>query len=596
MLPPQAAAVEHPTSNPYEVRPTPDGTLGFQIVPLPQGLVAESDVMIPMPDGVKLAANIHRPAKDGKFPVIVVLTPYGKDQAPPVYKPDGSFPPNTYFPFVFRTYAHGADLGHMKVSMLTGWEGPDPAFWVKNDYVVVVVDQRGGFKSGGKFAPLGLPGYEQTGDDAYQIIEWAAAQEWSNGNVGMTGVSALCINQYYAAGHDPAPPHLKAIIPWEGFTDVYRDALFWGGIPETNFNRSLGPWKAGVGKMPAEQAARVWVEAMDPVASQKIRSGSPHLERINIPTLLCASWSDKGLHTLGSFEAFNVIPAKDKWLYVHGGKKWERYYGEDALAYQKKFFDHYLKGIENGWTSTPRVRLEVRETRDEYTVRNENEFPLARTQYKKLFLDARDGSLKDQPAPVAKVSYNSTQGGNAVFGITFNQDTELTGYMKLKLWVAAESANDMDLFVVARKFAGPCDVDTPTCQALEAVTGKDQIAKGNEIHFRGQNGEHNDAMARGQMRVSQRELDSKTSTAYKPMQKFVGEKKLKPGEIVPVEILLLPSSTFFRKGESLSVVIQGYAPVDQALLYYDWLVNQGRHIIYTGGKYDSYLQVPVIPR
>ena len=99
------------------------------------------------------------------------------------------------------------------------------------------------------------------------------------------------------------------------------------------------------------------------------------------------------------------------------------------------------------------------------------------------------------------------------------------------------------------------------------------------------------------MRVSQRELDAKLSTPWQPVQKFRGEKKLKAGEIVPVEIALLPSSTLFRKGESLRLYIQGYAPVaGHPLLYYDWLINKGRHVIYTGGAYDSYLQIPVIPK
>jgi len=110
------------------------------------------------------------------------------------------------------------------------------------------------------------------------------------------------------------------------------------------------------------------------------------------------------------------------------------------------------------------------------------------------------------------------------------------------------------------------------------------------------NGHHSDMAARGQMRVSQRELDETLSTPWLPVQKFQGEKKLKPGEIVPVEIAILPSSTFFRKGESLRLYIQGHCPVaDHPLLYYDWLINKGDHIIYTGGSYDSYLQIPVIP-
>lgn len=430
----------------------------------------------------------------------------------------------------------------------------------------------------------------------FYLIEWAAGQPWSNGNVGMTGVSALASHQYYAASHQPVPPALKAIIPWESQTDRYRDITFWGGIPETNFSRSLGPFKANVEKMPPAQAAKAWAAAMDPVANQNLLQGAPRLDLITIPTLICASWSDKGLHTRGTFEAFRRIPSKEKWLFTHGGKKWERYYSEAGLAYQKRFFDRYLKGMNNGWEETPRVRLEVRETRDEYVVRHEKEWPLARTQYKKLYLDSQMTSLSAQPVKEGRVAYHSTWGGSATFGITFDEDTEVTGYMKVKLWVAAEDADDMDLFVTVRKFAGPCDADSPVCQALQEVTGKTQPARGNEIQFRGMNGHYADMAARGQMRVSQRELDDGLSTEYQPVQKFKGERKLKPGEIVPVEIAILPSSTSFRKGESLSLTIQGYAPVDHPLLFYDWLINKGRHIIYTGEKYDSYLQVPVIPK
>ncbi len=543
-----------------------------------------------MPDGVRLACNIFRPDKPGRFPVVVSMTPYGKDQTPPAFKPDGSPIPSAYTPFVYRVHSHGADLGHMKISMLTPWEGPDPAFWVPNDYAVMIVDQRGGFKSEGK-----PPSPVQGGDDLFNLIEWAATREWSNGSVGTIGVSALANNQYYAASHEPAPPHLKAIIPWESQSDRYRDAMFWGGIPETNFTRSLGPFKATLQKLPPDQAAKAWVADMDPTANQKMLQAAPVLERITIPTLICASWSDKGLHTRGTFEVYRKISSKDKWLYTHGGRKWERFYSEDGLNYQKKFFDHYLKGMENGWQNTPRVRLEIRETRDEYTVRPEKEFPLARTQYKKLYLDARESSLSLQSVKEGKAVYHSTQGGDASFGITFDEDTELTGYMKIKLWVAAEDADDMDLFVTVKKFAGPCDADTPLCRSLEEVFGKGRIARGNEVQFRGMNGHYADMAARGQMRVSQRELDEKLSTAWQPVQKFQGEKKLKPGEIVPVEIALLPSSTLFRKGESLRLFIQGYSPVHNPLLFYDWLINKGRHIIYTGGQYDSYLQVPVIP-
>jgi predicted acyl esterase len=229
--------------------------------------------------------------------------------------------------------------------------------------------------------------------------------------------------------------------------------------------------------------------------------------------------------------------------------------------------------MNNGWQDTPRVRLEVWETRDEYAVRFEKEFPLARTQYTKLYLDARNGSLSPQSVNQGKVVYNPTQGGEASFAMTFDKDTELSGYIKVKLWVSAKDADDMDLFVAVKKF----DV------------------QGNEVQFRGMNGFGGDMVAKGQMRVSQRELDDNLSTPWQPVQKFHGEKKLTPGEMVPVEIALLPSSTLFRKGESLRLYIQGRHPVIQPLLFYTSLVNKGEHTIYAGGKNDSYVQVPIIP-
>jgi len=526
---------------------------GPEIIPLPEGLKVEKDVMVTMPDGVKLACNVARPDRPGKFPVVMAMTPYRKDE-----------PPTECFATAMAFW-QGWEWGRMKVSMLAPFEAPDPAFWVSQGYVTVIIDCRGTGKSQGENGFLS----SMQMDDFARMIEWAGTREWSNGNVGLLGVSYLAFSQWYMASRRPLLPHLKAIIPWEGVTDWYRDCMFWGGIPEKTFNEGLLKGIYGLKNLPPDEVF------FDPVRNQDMIRMWPKLELITVPALICASWSDKGLHTRGSFEAYRRISSKEKWLYTHGGKKWERFYSEDALNYQKKFFDHYLKGVENGWQDTPRVRLEVRETRDEYAVRFENEFPLARTQYKKLYLNAHDGSLSpDEAGKEGKVVYNSTQGGAACFAITFGEDTELTGYMKAKLWVSAKDSDDMDLFVGVRKFD----------------------AKGNEVQFRGMNGWRGCVAARGQMRVSQRALDETLSTPWQPVQKFEGEKKLTPGEIVPVEIALLPSSTLFRKGESLRLYIQGHDLVDNPNIGYSLLINKGGHVIYTGGKYDSYLQVPKIPR
>jgi putative CocE/NonD family hydrolase len=262
LSPAVSLAINHLTSQPYETRPSPDGKLAYQIIPTPP-MTIEKDVMVTMPDGKKLACNVYRPNIAGQFPVILAMTPYGKDLAPPTFNLDGSVKPGSYAPYIQRVYDHGLDLGHMMISLLTTWEGPDPAFWVPNNYVVIIVDRRGGFKSEGT-----PPSSTGQGDDIYWMIEWAAIQPWSNGNVGMVGVSALAGNQYYTASHQPPSNHLKAIIPWESSSDGYRDSGFWGGIPETNFTKQA--LKAAVQALPPVQAAQTWKAGIDPVANQSI--------------------------------------------------------------------------------------------------------------------------------------------------------------------------------------------------------------------------------------------------------------------------------------------------------------------------------------
>ncbi|MBW1667063.1 MAG: CocE/NonD family hydrolase [Deltaproteobacteria bacterium] len=534
-----------------------EATFEIDIFALPGGIIAEKDVFIEMRDGIKLAVNVFRPDKPGKFPIIIsFIGPYGKDISP-----------HAYSVFRYEYFVElGLTIGKLRISEATPFEGPDPAFWVPNDYVVIHVDTRGFFKSEGERQVLS----EAEMLDYYEVIEWAGTQEWSNGNVGLSGVSYLAWAQWYAASTEP--PHLKAIIPWEGVSDFYRDWHFPGGIPESKF---YPEWK----KRNVEQTKDADLTVMlDPVLNQKEIKGNPQLEKITVPALICASWSDHGLHTRGAFEAFKRIFSQDKWLYTHGRRKWEEYYSDEGLEYQKKFFDHFLKGVDSGIMDTPRVRLEVREALNEYTVRYENEWPIARTEYKKLYLDTQTGTLNfDEVPKEGKASYDSAN-GKLEFDMTFDQDTEISGHMKLKLWVSAEEADDMDLLIGVKK------LDT----------------EGNEVHFFGtaMSAYIKGMVSRGWLRLSQRELDKKRSTLWQPVLKHQGEQKLKPGEIVSAEIEILPSSTLFRKGETLRLVIQGKDLVEgdpTGWLGYTHLVNEGVHSIYTGGEYDSHLLIPVIP-
>jgi predicted acyl esterase len=171
-----------------------------------------------------------------------------------------------------------------------------------------------------------------------------------------------------------------------------------------------------------------------------------------------------------------------------------------------------------------------------------------------------------------------------VFTHRFDQDTELTGYMKLKLFVSAEAADDLDLFVGIRKLD----------------------RRGRELHFPDFNHIEHGMVARGWLRVSHRELDAQRSTPWQPWLKHQRALKLAPGEIVAVEIEIWPSSTVFRRGETLQLTVQGGSftytasnplPVKHGRICtgHSDTINRGRHIIHAGGTYDSHLLVPVVP-
>lgn len=524
-------------------------------------VIIAKDVGIETRDGVRLSANIYRPDTVVSVPVIMSFTAYHKDETPYQY-PD----------YLRRQASENYDMGQIRVSMWTPWEGPDPAYWVDQGYAVILVDSRGFGLSQGVAGVLS----QQDRLDFHDAINWAGSQAWSTGDVGLTGVSYLAIAQWIAAGN--APPALKAIMPWEGQSDNFREVLFHGGIPETEFTNF---WltrirsKANKTSLPPHRIMRFAGQRpmlMKRVAARAAPSGIV-LGEITVPALICASWSDHGMHTRGSFEGFKHIASQQKWLYTHGQPKWDVYYSDEALAVQTAFFDHFLKGEANGFDIRPPIRLEVRGTRTEYTVRHETTWPLASTIATPWFLDAGDGGLhataRREPA---NLGYDAKTGGVS-FSHRFDQETELTGNMKLKLWVEADGARDMDIFVAIKKF----DAD------------------GHEVTFYGKAGHTQSPVALGWLRVSQRELDYERSTPLQPVLAHERSLKLRPGDIVPVEIEILPSSTRFLPGETLQVAVQGRDHFEHHALGHKNTVNRGRHLIHTGGEYDSHLLVPVIP-
>jgi uncharacterized protein len=513
-----------------------------------------------MRDGVRLSANVFRSVDAGiRAPVILSITPYGKDAMP---DRSGMF---------FMRLA-GVRFGHLDCSHWTGFEAPDPVFWTAAEYVVVQADVRGMHKSEGHAGVL----TDQDAQDYYDLIEWAGSQPWSSGAVGLLGVSYLCMSQWRVAALEP--PSLRAMVPWEGVTDLLREFGYQDGVPETGFLNTWWRMRMKRGRNRQFAFAEDFLKERDarPLDDEWWAEKRPRLEAIKAPALVCVSWSDHGLHTRGSFQGFERIASTEKWLFTHGRRKWETFYSYEARALQLQFFDHYLKRASNGWFETPRVRLEVRRSRNDYSVRFENQWPLPSVNYRPLYLDAKTSRMSLQPPhQESSTSYRpkaKNRDGRASFLFTFDASTELTGSMTLKLWVSCSEGDDLDLFAVLRKFD----------------------SRGREVHFFGYNGYANDGVAKGWLRASHRELDPLLTRPGRPWHTHRTVQPVEVGEIVPLEIEVLVSSTLFEAGSSLRVDVLGQDAARYPAFRHRRTVNSGRHQIFTGGCFDSHLLAPFV--
>jgi predicted acyl esterase len=526
------------------------------VYPLPENILVQHDFRMKRDDGIEISMNIYRPDTKKKVPVIIAFTSYGKDMKPVQFL--------TYMRGDIQRRA-GGNLGDMTVSSEALWEGPDPGFWVPNGYAVITVDARGTGKSTGKKNPFS----KKTARDFASVVEWASEQPWSTGKVGTTGTSYLGIIQWHVAAL--RPKGLVAVNVWEGLTDTMRDLAFAGGIPETSFTPW---WMTGKPKDPnAEPQFGLTDYPKIPSTKDIADFEFPpvNVGNINVPVLVAGSWSCQGLHTRGTFEAYKQLKT-EKFLYTHGAEEWTVSNSEASREYKKHFFDYYLKGDKSAKTKLMTVRLEVRKGDDEHYAREEKSWPLESTNYKRFHLDSYEGALSEKKLTVNSITqYAATDlNDQATFRYTFDEDTEIVGYSKLKLWVSTTHGNDMDLFVAIKKI--------------------DEDGKVKEFWNFSQ---LTDVATRGWLRVSLRKLDKELASDIQPVLSLDEYEPIKAREIVPVEIEILPFAVLFEKGSTLVLVIKGSDISHSANNQHMRLVNQGYHKIYSGKNYDSYLMLPI---
>lgn len=542
---------------------------GYKVAPqfkaLPIDIIFEKDIAVQLRDGVTIYVDVFRPAGVENVPVLLAWSPYGKGQGT-------SMSVMGVFGLV--------GLSNGIVSGLEKFEGPDPAYWCEHGYAICNPDPRGCVDSDGDSVLWD----RQEGRDCHDLIEWLGTQAWSNGKVGMSGTSYLAVSQYFAAAEQPK--HLAAINPWEGVSDVYRDLVLRGGMPDTGFAGLLRDGSF-FGK---NQKEDILAEAERyPLMNELWENKIPDFDRINVPAFVVASYSNT-LHTAGTFRAWRRMGSQNKWLRIHNGQEWPDYYDDANVEDQRRFFDRYLKGDNNGWEKTPRVRYGVHSFNagDQVNIAADA-FPPADVTSTKYYLDGMKRTLATSaPADATIAAYNVDVNPDAVsFIARFEQAAVMVGYPKAHLWVEATDADDMDLFVQIQKLDA---YGTP----LQQFTALNQNARIHDLT------DHGATVLRykgsdGRLRVSARHLDEKLSTVDVPAHSFDRVEKLAPGQIVDIEIDLLPIGWSFQAGEQLRFVVSSrnlMGTIMPGIREYTG-ANRGQHVIHTGGAHASYLQLPI---
>lgn len=517
------------------------------------GMVIDRDVEITTRSGRSVMADIYRPATDEPAAVLIAWSPYGKHNPAPI---------GLIYP---RSGVRPEHIGE-----LTTFEAPDPDYWIPHGYAIVVADIPGTWNARG---PATYVSPEEA-EDFYDLIEWAGVSPWSNGRVGLSGVSYLTVSQWRVA--ELEPPHLAAINPWEGWTDTYREVARHGGIPERSFWPYIWDrWGAARGEiedLEREDAEHPWFDEF-------WQTKAAHLERVTVPAWVVGSWSDQGLHSRGTLEGFRRISSARKWLDIHGRKKWAEYYLPENVERQRQFFDRFLKDEDNGWEDRPPVIYEVRERYYRGEQRTSAAWPLPETDYRPFHLDT-DGSLQAAPPDTTgHVEYDGRGSGlrehRATFQHTFSERTVIAGHAWATLEVSAPDAEDMDLFL------GLFKVDR----------------EGHVVGFPYYAQFEDGPLAVGWLRVSHRELDERRSLPYLPVLRHRRPLAMEDDGPTEVTVEILPSGTVFEAGESLVLVIQGRDIMDYPPSVYarhPETVNDGRHRVHVGGSRPSRLVLPVV--
>jgi uncharacterized protein len=523
--------------------------------PLPPEIKLEENVYVSMRDKIKIAVDVYRPAVEGRYPALISMSSYTKELQ--------AWPP---------VMSHAIEAGNIK-------------FFVSKGYVHVIASSRGTGLSQGQYNWYDIK--EQ--QDGYDLVEWAAQQPWCNGNVSMFGESYFGRLQYLVAALQP--PHLKCITPYDGGTDDYRDSRFMGGIPNVHF---LGMWGFDLtlqSKWPGPVEGKLPpTNIFDNIASNPEdgpyyweRSSWPKIDKIKVPMFSIVS-QQSFMHSRGQLAGYPKFKVPKKLLVAPpvGFNTHVFFIDSKPLNEQiLKWLDYWLKGIDTGIMKEPEVTIYDSGTKE---WRYENEYPLARTQWKKFYLHANPAGPSTSP-PWGLISMEPPKEEKPDKYVAPEALSVLNKHQPVLAYASAPLEKDLKVW-------GPLSISlfgaTNTRDTAWFIKVGDAAPDGSVTQI-----------SQGHIKASFREVDESRSSPGQPWHSFQKPVKPEPNKIYDYQIELVPIFHTFKAGHKIWVQIAshdfGYMTLAHGFYTLETLPLPAENVVYHDSLNPSHLLLPVIP-
>jgi uncharacterized protein len=533
-------------------------------------------ISITMSDGVKIAAALFLPPGKERFPTLLAASPYrfDNDMAPAI--------------------------------PLFLWRETGPIGWyLEQGYAYIHMDVRGTGRSGGEYRYQ----CKREQRDLYEVVEWIAAQRWSNGKVGGIGQSYFARSQWFMATQNP--PHLGCVAPYDGHIDTYRDSAYTGGIPggyptswweqvrTVNLYPTAGKKRFVDYDYPAQVKRHPTYDAF-----WRERAAAEKLEKIKAPVFSIGVWSKVDLHLNGNIVGYQRAGGPRKLLVFGSSDVYAAVADYSSIAFHEKyllpFYDCYLKGKRTSYLDEPDVRYFVTGADRFDSAPN---WPPKNSRYVPYYLGAgptgsvtslNDGALsenapKEQGNPTV-FDYPNPGWRQGVVGpgkdgrpdpvrrvLTFTtppleRDLEVAGPIELILH-AASSRNDTDFYV-----------------KLSEQMPQDETDRKADLQPRSR------IVTKGWLRASMRAIDKKLSKPHAPHYSHTKPQMLTPNRVYEFTIAVMPTAYRFKRGSRIRLELaNGDSSVTEVHFSHPYTPDKvGRDIIHHDARHPSRLLLPVM--